>query len=290
MFYDIQKEGRDDMYIEERFYDQTWVQELSNEDFRMLHYLFHFASKKTGIVELNMRMLNFAANTGTMYTKNDILSKFGNLIRLIPGKDNTAIFPDYIVTNWAKNGKPIDIVKNPLFKAVAAELAANGMTIADVNAMAKKKIVVKGEEATDEPVDGTAVSVVRDCGERGRLTVVTDADAERMFNAFWESYPRQCPRKVDKQKCKSKFIGYLKKCKTSDETVQLFNTIMQGLARWMQSATWTKGGGQYIRAPLVWLNNMNWNDEPTGGSNATNQSGGNANRNYIEAADETVLF
>ena len=136
MFYGIQKEGRDDMYIEERFYDQTWVQELSNEDFRMLHYLFHFASKKTGIVELNMRMLNFAANTGTMYTKDDVLSKFGNLIRLIPGKDNTAIFPDYIATNWAKNGKPIDLVKNPLFKAVAAELAANGMTIADVNAMA----------------------------------------------------------------------------------------------------------------------------------------------------------
>ena len=290
MFYDIQKEGRDDMYIEERFYDQTWVQELSNEDFRMLHYLFHFASKKTGIVELNMRMLNFAANTGTMYTKDDVLSKFGNLIRLIPGKDNTAIFPDYIATNWAKNGKPIDLVKNPLFKAVAAELAANGMTIADVNAMAKKKIVVKGDEAVNEPVDDTTVSVVRDCGERGRLIVVTDSDAERMFNEFWESYPRQCPRKVDKQKCKAKFIGYLKKCKTSDETVQLFNTIMQGLARWMQSAIWTKDGGQYIRAPLVWLNNMNWNDEPTGGNNGTNQSGGNANRNYIEDADETVLF
>ena len=290
MFYDIQKEGRDDMYIEERFYEQTWVQELSNEDFRMLHYLFHFASKKTGIVELNMRMLNFAANTGTMYTKNDILSKFGNLIRLIPGKDNTAIFPDYIATNWAKNGKPIDLVKNPLFKAVAAELAANGMTIADVNAMAKKKIVVKGEEVVNEPVDGTAVGMVRDCGERGRLTVVTDSDAERMFNAFWESYPRQCPRKVDKQKCKSKFIGYLKKCKTSDESMQLFNSIMQGLARWMQSAIWTKDGGQYIRAPLVWLNNMNWNDEPTGGNNGTNKPGGSANRNYIEVADETVLF
>lgn len=290
MFYDIPKEG-EEMYIEERFYDQTWVQELSNEDFRMLHYLFHFASKKTGIVELNMRMLNFAANTGTMYTKDDVLSKFRNLIRLIPGKDNTAIFPDYIATNWAKNGKPIDLVKNPLFKAVAAELAANGMTIADVNAMAKKKIIVRGEESVDEPVDVPVVDVVRDSGGgRERLKVVTDADAERMFNAFWESYPRRCPRKVDKQKCKAKFIGYLRKCTTSDGVVQLFNAIMQGLGKWKRSDTWTKDGGQYIRAPLVWLNNMNWNDEPTGGNYGTNQSGGNANRNHIEAADETVLF
>ena len=53
------------MMIEDRFFDQQWIQELSNEDFRMLMYLMHFATKKCGIVELNMRMLNFAANTGT---------------------------------------------------------------------------------------------------------------------------------------------------------------------------------------------------------------------------------
>jgi hypothetical protein len=61
------------MMIEDRFFDQVWVQELSNEDFRMLLYLFKYASK-CGIIELNMRLLNFAANTGHNYTKEELLN------------------------------------------------------------------------------------------------------------------------------------------------------------------------------------------------------------------------
>ena len=45
--YDEQEERRDGtMLIEDRFFDQSWVQELPNEDFRMLLYLMHFATKK----------------------------------------------------------------------------------------------------------------------------------------------------------------------------------------------------------------------------------------------------
>lgn len=145
-----------DMFLEDRLFQQEWVQNLSNEEFRLLMYLFVLASKKTGIIELNMRMINFVSNTGKAFTYEDVFKLFGvdgekcrGLIRPIPGKSSTAIFPDYISMNWNKNGQPIDTVRNPLFKSVVQELALHGMTIADVNAMAKKKIIVKGDDNGD---------------------------------------------------------------------------------------------------------------------------------------------
>ena len=67
------------MLLDDRLFDQEWIQAMSNEDFRMLLYLMHFATKKCGIVELNMRMLNFVANTGHLYTKEEVLERFGNI-------------------------------------------------------------------------------------------------------------------------------------------------------------------------------------------------------------------
>lgn len=266
------------MMIEDRFFDQEWVQELSNEDFRMLLYLFHFASKKTGIVELNMRVINFAANTGRQYTKADVLSRFGGMIRMIPGKENTAIFPDYIATNWAKGEKPIDIVKNPLFKSVVAELSSHGLTIADVNAMAKKQIVVKDDELEPEPI------ARRERKEHSEPSV-SPADIDRMFEGFWTEWPKSCPRRNDKKKCREKFAAILKR---SGDAVKMFNDIMNGLSKWKECELWTRDNGQFIRAPLVWLNGENWNDEPKkGGSNATGRKGASANANYrSEAGDD----
>lgn len=259
------------MMLEDRFFDQEWVQELSNEDFRMLLYLLHFASNKTGIVELNMRQINFSANTGRTYTKEDVLARFGNMIKMIPGHDNTAIFPDYIATNWAKNGKPIDVVRNPLFKSVVAELSRFGMTLDDVNAMAKKQVVVAQVESERED----ASTVRRDGGEEH----IRKAEAEEMFSKFWASYPKECPRKTDKRKCLAKFIIIMNRAKDRTAT---FDAIMAGLERWKKCSTWNKDNGQFIRAPLVWLNNGNWEDEPTtgGANNGNTGKPASANANY----------
>lgn len=262
------------MMLEDRFFDQEWVQELSNEDFRMLLYLLHFASNKTGIVELNMRQINFSANTGRTYTKEDVLSRFGNMIKVIPGHDNTAIFSDYIATNWAKNGKPIDAVRNPLFKSVVAELARFGMTLDDVNAMAKKQVVVAQAEAERED----ASTVRRDGGEER----IRKAEAEEMFSKFWTAYPKECPRKTDKRKCLAKFIIIMNHAKDKAKT---FESIMSGLERWKKCSTWNKDNGQFIRAPLVWLNNSNWEDEPTigGPNNGNGNRHPSANANYTSS-------
>lgn len=270
------------MMLDDRLFEQEWIQNLSNEEFRLLMYLFFFATK-SGIVELNMRMINFVSNTGKNYTKEEVLDKFGNLIKLIPGKDNTAIFPDWIDTNWAK-GKPIDPIRNPLFKSIINELGSFGLTIADVNRLAKKKIEVKGDDNGDI---SSAVDSARADKPRVAETKVSKADIEKMFQSFWETYPRQCPRKTDKKKCLAKFAGYLLKAK---DAVQLFNQIMNGLAKWMQCDTWTKDGGQFIMAPIRWLNNENWNDEPTKGTGYGNtKRGASANANY-QSADSVGIF
>lgn len=271
MYDNEQRERRDDeMFIEDRFYDQSWVQELSNDDFRMLHYLMHFASKKCGIVELNMRMLNFAANTGRLYTQDEILQRFSNMLCLIPGKKLTAIFPNWIATNWAKNGKPIDTERNPLFKSVVQELASYGLTIAKVNKMAKIKVVVIGQEDEDDDDGGEPERessdgdmLVLDSVSASEQTVKEDYEAE--FETFWKEYPG--PRKVDKKKCREKFIAYRKKGVD-------FKTIMDGLDTWKRSAQWKSDGGAFIRAPLVWLNRENWNDKPEEGNGNTKKPDG----------------
>ena len=274
--YDNERRERsdDEMFIEDRFYDQSWVQELSNDDFRMLHYLMHFASKKCGIVELNMRMLNFAANTGRVYTQEEVLQRFSNMLRMIPGKKSTAIFPNWIATNWAKNGKPIDTQRNPLFKSVVQELASYGLTIAMVNRMAKIKVVVVGQEDNDCGDDEPDFAP-----DGGQPAATVDYKGE--FETFWREYPG--PRKVDKKKCREKFIAYRKKGVD-------FKAMMDGLETWKRSAQWKSDGGAFIRAPLVWLNRENWNDKPEEGSGNGNSGGHtSANANYKSAATENIF-
>lgn len=293
------------MLLDDRLFQQEWVQNLSNEDFRMLMYLFFFASK-SGIIELNMRMLNFSANTGKMYTKEDVLERFKSLIRLVPGRDNTAIFPDWIATNWSR-GKPIDATRNPLFKSIVNELSSFGLTIDMVNAMAKKKIELKGDMDGYIPV---AIDPLRaDGGESKKVDAEFDfvkstelitaafnrkdqstsrKDIETMFEAFWKEWPKTCPRKTDKKKCRDKFFSYLH---NSKDAVQLFNKIMNGLSKWKECDTWVRDGGQYIMAPSRWLNNRNWEDEPMKGGYYGNKSRSvaTANANF-KSSDANGIF
>lgn len=243
------------MFIEDRFFDQSWVQELPNEDFRMLLYLMHFATKKCGIVELNMRMLNFASNTGRTFTAEEILERFGGMLTLIPGKKSTAIFPDWVATNWAKGGKAIDTARNPLFKSIVQELASFGMTIGNLNALAKTKVVVKdtSSDEGEKPTEHSAERAERPAKPAKSVTERSGRSSEDMFEEFWKAYPG--PRKVDKRKCLGKFLIALSRGATFDE-------IMRGLSAWKKCSTWNKDGGEFIRAPLVWLNNENWKEPP----------------------------
>lgn len=274
--------------IEDRFFDQQWIQELSNEDFRMLMYLMHFATKKCGIIELNMRMLNFAANTGKMYTKEEVLDRFSNMLCMIPGKSNTAIFPNWIATNWAKGGKPIDTDRNPLFKSVVAELAAYGLTIGSLNQMAKVPISLKQGEANGTGNNNSDTDTHKRVN--GRLIITGSSQSEEkcnlseMFESFWKEYPG--PRKVDKKKCRDKFVSAVERSAKGRTVDEVFSEIMNGLAAWKKCSTWNKDGGQFIRAPLVWLNNENWKDIPDLG---VGQQDSNQTAEIAKAAEASIV-
>lgn len=276
------------MMIEDRFFDQQWIQELSNEDFRMLMYLMHFATKKCGIVELNMRMLNFAANTGKMYTKKEVLERFSNMLCMIPGKSNTAIFPNWIATNWAKGGKPIDTDRNPLFKSVVAELTAYGLTIDSLNQMAKVQISLKQGEANVTGNDNNNTNSHKSANRRLIATGFSRSEEKcnlsEMFESFWKEYPG--PRKVDKKKCRDKFVSAVEKSAKGRTVDEAFGEIMNGLATWKKCSTWNKDGGQFIRAPLVWLNNENWKDIPD--SSASSQDS-NPSVDAARAKEESIV-
>ena len=73
---------------------------------------------------------------------------------------------------------------------------------------------------------------------------------ENLFEMFWASYP-QCFRKVNKKGCKSKFI----KIKNLED---IFPDIMTSLEMQKRSKQWTDDNGQYIPAPLTWINQERW--------------------------------
>ena len=84
-------------------------------------------------------------------------------------------------------------------------------------------------------------------------------DGEKAFEEFWKEYPPNCPRKVDKAKCRSK---YLKLRGGASDPAAFDSALLEALVRWKASDLWTKDGGRYIRAPLVWLNSRSWEDAP----------------------------
>lgn len=86
-----------------------------------------------------------------------------------------------------------------------------------------------------------------------------EPEMAEMFDEFWDAYPSACPRKSNRSKCLKKYISFLKNAKDPDE---LHAKIIAGLDRWKRCVDWTEDDGKFIKAPLVWLNNENWNDTP----------------------------
>jgi hypothetical protein len=46
------------------------------------------------------------------------------------------------------------------------------------------------------------------------------------------------------------------------DPASLHAAILAGIERWRRSQDWVENEGKFIKAPLVWLNQENWNDDP----------------------------
>ena len=282
------------MLVDDMLFEQEWFSELPLR-LRFLYIYLLTKCTKTGIFEVNLRKMTYDLNDGSQVTRDDIFKSFGGRIK--PLGDSKGIFPEYIAFNWMRE-KPLDPAKNPLHRGLQQELAKYGLTFAKVNAMSKKKLLrwvgkeseVDNDICDDTPCDGMVAGVVRQMNPKAELpeTGVTAKDIDELFESFWRAYPSACPRKVDKRKCHDKFAGILKKSKDAEST---YNQIMKGLSEWMQCDTWTKDNGQFIRAPLVWLNNESWNDHPKkgGGYGTAGKSSVSANANYKSQGAEGIF-
>ena len=73
---------------------------------------------------------------------------------------------------------------------------------------------------------------------------------EEMFNMFWEAYPK-CFRKANEKGCRAKFV----KIKNLKE---IFPDIISSLEMQKHSKQWNEQDGQFIPAPLTWINQERW--------------------------------
>ena len=73
---------------------------------------------------------------------------------------------------------------------------------------------------------------------------------EVMFEEFWKAYP-QCFRKVNKKGCKTKFLKI-------EHLKEIFPDIIDSLEMQKKSKQWKEQEGQFIPAPLTWINQERW--------------------------------
>lgn len=240
------------MLICDDIWNDTWFVSIPQRQ-KILYLYLLSKSSKCGIFELNTRTINFdlmcEGEKINPYTIEEILTFAGDRIK--PINDTKAIIVAYIRVNWMR-GKSFDPTKNPLHRGIQQELARYGLTIDSINELQSYK---KPKVEVVQPDFG--------------LVQEESNSVEDMFSEFWAAYPSECPRKVDKKKCLAKYKTIL------SAHPEIHSEIMYGLHQWKVCDTWTKDGGRYIKAPLVWLNGENWKDNPKKGTgNGNNNSAG----------------
>ena len=86
-----------------------------------------------------------------------------------------------------------------------------------------------------------------------RIDTPLTPQGEGRFEEFWNLYPSG-GRKAARKQCLEKW-----KREGLDEVA---DKVIEGLIRWLYSKDWRKDNGQYIPAPLTWLNQQRWEAQP----------------------------
>jgi hypothetical protein len=121
-------------------------------------------------------------------------------------------------------------------------------------------LIVSGERHdgvnfTSDKSQGDAPEQIRDRAETETEERRGETDLRPLddrFFEFWEKYPSR--RKVKKADAQKKW--------KSEKLDHIADEILQGLESWKASEDWAKDNGEYICAPIVFLNQKRWLDEP----------------------------
>ena len=131
----------------------------------------------------------------------------------------------------------------------------------------KKKESSKEKKNTpNSPTNPPPPPLGESCAAKAARGGVRVARVEEMFVEFWAAYPRSCPRRIAKAKCRDKYFRLVRDAGTSEKAEELHAAILAGIERYKESDLWMKDCGQYICAPLVFLNQRRWKDEELGKS------------------------
>jgi hypothetical protein len=87
------------------------------------------------------------------------------------------------------------------------------------------------------------------CGEKEKSSGGRGEGECPGFAGFWSLWPKH-HRKADKRACEAKWRKL--------ECEPLTDAILASLTAWKASEDWTKQDGQFVPAPLVWLNKRLW--------------------------------
>lgn len=179
---------------------------------------------------------------------------------------------DYV--NWAteqtfqdKKDRPVPSVRLPnFFRENESPEDRYRKQHAEAQARYRAKKEGKSDIASDAASDITRDITVTPREEKRREEETPQSEFSVGFIRFWDAWPRS-ERKAAKGKC---FTSW-KKAKAES----LADTIVAHVESLKRTAGWTKDGGQYIPAPLVYLNERRWegadsahDDDPYGLRNA----------------------
>jgi len=155
-------------------------------------------------------------------------------------------------------------------------LQENGETVHILTDSLLKRVLELAEERTDSSTEKEEEKEKRDIPpappieskEKREEKEISLTRVREMFDEFWEAFPGL--RKVNKKKTAEKFRKIIEKAEKPEE---FFRSLMIALdEKWKNSYLWQSDDGIYICAPIVWLNQERWNDEPVSAIGIANRS------------------
>lgn len=102
---------------------------------------------------------------------------------------------------------------------------------------------------THTPIPIPTAPLGATCQENDAPQVFEDKK-EAMFQKFWNAYPN-CKRKTNRKACKTALLNV-------PNLEEELPKILEGLEAWKKDTEWSKEGGQYIPAPLVFIHQRKW--------------------------------
>jgi hypothetical protein len=104
---------------------------------------------------------------------------------------------------------------------------------------------------------------------------------ESGFSRFWALWPRH-DRKSARKQCEEKWRS--KGCE------EIAETVIDSLNAWIVSDAWTRNDGEFIPAPLVWLNQSRWEGAPPKRSRQASAHTGFDSKDYHAGANADGSF